>query len=59
MKAFEFQSFYMRGRKITKQEAIEYIRDNSPVFTFAATEPDKISKEILTDGVDIWKSEEW
>ncbi len=50
------QSFFnMRGRPITKRDAIEYIQDNRPIFTLASSEKDNTSKELCTDGVDIWK----
>ncbi len=50
-----FQSFYICGEPITREAAIKHIQDNESVFTFAPCEPDNRSKEICTDGVNIWK----
>ena len=50
-----FQLFYFRGEPITRKVAIKYIQDNEPVFTFAPCESGNQSKEICTDGVNIWK----
>ena len=50
-----FHSFQIRGRPITRREVIKYIQDNAPIFTLAPDEKDNMSKELCTDGINIWK----
>ncbi len=54
-----YQTFYIRGKPVTKKEAIKFIQEHSPIFTPASSEIDNVSKELITNGVDIWKGLVW
>ncbi len=53
-----FHSYYIRGRLVSKEEAIGVIIScGGWIPTFAGIEADNLSKAICSDGKEIWKED--